>query len=74
MRYGRGQMIFCMDREGDLDAQGCGTWSLRVAVVFLFVFVIFIFFAVAVVILFVFFLVRLLSEEEIGSYRPVGKV
>jgi hypothetical protein len=47
-------------------------FSLRVAVVVLVVVVIF--FAVAFAFLFVFFLVRLLSEEDIGSYQPIRRV
>jgi hypothetical protein len=46
--------------------------SLRVAVVF--VGIIVIFFAAAFVFLFVFFLVWLLSKEDIGSYRPIRRV
>jgi hypothetical protein len=48
-------------------------WSLRVSVV-AFVVIIVIFFAVAVIFLFVFFLVWLLSKEDIGSYRPIRRV
>ena len=44
--------------------------SLRIAVVVITV----IFFAVALVFLFVFFLVWLLSKEDIGSYRPIRRV
>jgi len=33
-----------------------------------------IFFAVALVLLFVFFLVWLLSKEDIGNYRPIRRV
>jgi hypothetical protein len=49
-------------------------FSLRVAVVVLVVVVIFFAVAVAVAFLFVFFLVRLLSEEDIGSYQPIRRV
>ena len=59
--------------RGDPDAQGCGAWLLRLAIIFLFVFVIFMFFAVAVVFLFVFFLVWLLSEEHIRN-QPITRV
>jgi len=47
--------------------------SLRIAVV-VFVVITVIFFAVALVFLFVFFLVWLLSKEDIGSYRPIRRV
>ena len=46
--------------------------SLRVAGA-VFVVIIVIFFAVAFVVLFVFFLVKLLSKEDIGRYRPIRK-
>jgi hypothetical protein len=44
--------------------------SLRVAVAF----VIIVTLAVALVFLFVFFLVWLLSKDDIGSHRPIRKV
>ncbi len=49
------------------------TRSLRVAVVS-FVVIHLIFCVVAFIFLFVFFLVRLFSNEDIGSYRPIRRV
>src|ERR1035437_5668118 len=55
-----------------LKRTGLTRWSLRVAVVCVVILVIFL--AVAFVFLFVFFFVWLLSQEGIGSYRPIRRV
>src|SRR5713101_1340041 len=47
--------------------------SLRIAVV-VFAVIIVVFFAVAFVFLFLFFLVWLLSKQDVGSYRPIRRV
>ena len=48
--------------------------SLRVPVFFFFFFFFFFVTSIAVAFVFLFFLLRFLSEEDIGSYRPIKRV
>ena len=74
----RSSVCACLDwlrpcyLRAKLERTGLARWSLRVAVVG-FVVIIVIFLAVAVAFVFLFFLVWLLSKEDIGSYRPIRR-